>query len=319
MTVTDWDAVAGAEPSRNGTRRIVSADEGCTPYSGDRNWWRESFVGVEMEIGTSGLDSETTSYVNLQPHDPTRPRQATEDWMIRHALNEADAWDDLYTDGDTDDPLPGYQPETTGDYREADPEDPRGDGVYRRDDADSPLTAQIADVVTRNGGRIPVDFSAAVQNEGYARSRDWTVYAPQSNPYHVAAQVTDLLQNADGVSEVNVWVDTESGADHEAELRRSGFGYAFDVVDDSDSEQVERLIREVRWQSGLSYGRRQALDTVPTDAREQAIHSNDGGDGILGDSYETALDSAIRHPGDAWEHCRIDITIHEEATEAYYG
>jgi hypothetical protein len=312
---TDWELVAGDEPSRNGTRRIVTGDEARTPYT-DSSTFRDELLGIDMKIGGQ-YSGDTIQYVSIQPQIPRRARGATgADWLCRLAVDQGD-YDDLYGDGAADDPLPGYQRETTGDYRQADPEDPRGDGVYVRDDADSPLTAEIADVVTREGGRIPVDFAAAVQNEGYARSRDWTVYAPAYNPHHVAAAVTDLLRDTDGVSEVRVHVSDTPASRIARELRANGIGHTFDAYGDAAEEsQTERALRELRWASGLSGGRRRLLEVVPTEARERVQEADF--DDLIAD-YEPQLRTLHRHPGDAWDYHEVSIHIDEDADDPYYG
>jgi len=309
---TDWDLVAGDEPSRNGKRRIVSVDEARTPYT-DSSTYFDQLLGVEMEIGGQ-YNGDTIQYVSLRPQVPKRARGATgTGWLCRLAHEEGD-YDDLYEDGDADDPLPGYQAETTGDYRDADPEDPRGDGVYERDDADSPLTAEIADVVTREGGRIPTDFSAAVQNEGYARSRDWTVYAPAHNPHHVAAAVTDVLRDTDGVSEVRVHVSDKSASRVARSLRATGIGYIFDEGDEDDC--IERSLRELRWESGLPTCRQRLLQEVPTEARER-VQDADFEEKLT--DYQSELRTLHRRPGDAWDYHEVHIHINEEADDPYYG
>lgn len=314
----DWDKVAGGKPSRNGTRRIVTPDEAQTPY-GDSKTFRDEFVGLDMEVGTS-FSSDTITHVNVQPQIPKRARSAAAvGWIARLGVREGDL-DSLYEGTDVDEPLSGYQPETTEDYREADPEDPRGDGVYARDNADSPLTAQIADVVTREGGRIPVDFSAAVQNEGYARSRNWRVYAPESNPYHVAAAVTDLLQDTDGVSEVRVTVENWTAAGIARKLRANGIGFAFDYVDSEEGELIERVLREWRWSSGLPDGQRYMLQAAPTEARQRFRAADFDGDSLRQMSDPTGdLQRLYQHPGDAWDYHEVTIHIDEEAKEAFYG
>jgi len=309
---TDWDKVAGGEPSRNGTRRIVSGDEAQTPYEG-RGWYKDELLGVGMVVGTGGND-DTIGYVSLKPQVPRRALKATgSEWIARLGVAEG-GYDDLHDDGDVDEPLAGYQPETTADYREANPEDPRGDGVYARDSSDDPLTAQIADVVTREGGRIPVDFSAAVQNEGYARSRDWRVYAPGRNPYHVAAAVTDLLQDADGVHTVRVSVADRTAADIADRLRATGIGYVFDR--DEEADLIERALRESRWQSGLPSGRQRVLAAAPGEARERADEA-DWKDKFT--DYESLLGRLAKLPGDAWDYYEVTIHIDEEADKPYYG
>jgi len=309
---TDWELVAGGEPSRNGTRRIVDADEARTAYEDSSTYYGE-LLGIDMEIGTRYGD-DTISYVNIRPQIPKRARGATgTEWLTRLAVDEGD-YDDLYADGAADEPLPGYQSETTEDYRDADPEDPRGDGVYARDSADSSLTAEIADVVTREGGRIPTDFAAAVQNEGYARSRDWTVYAPAHNPHHVAAAVTDLLREADGVTEVRVSVSERAASEIARDLRATGIGYAFDR--DEESDLIERSLRELRWESGLPVGRYWALQAVQSEARER-VQDTDYDD-KLGD-YNSELRTLGQRPGDAWDYHEVTVHINEDAEEPYYG
>jgi len=311
---TDWELVAGGEPSRNGTRRIVSTDEARTPYT-DSSTYYDELLGIEMEIGTQ-YDGDTIQYANIKPQIPRRARGATgPKWLCRLAVDQGD-YVDLYADGDADDPLPSYQRETTADYREADPEDPRGDGVYVRDDADSPLTAEIADVVTREGGRIPVDFSAAVQNEGYARSRDWTVYAPAHNPYHVAAAVTDLLRDTDGVSEVRVHVSDKPASRIASRLRATGIGHTFETYgEDAEESQIERALRELRWESGLPAGQRRLLQVAPSEARER-FQKADFDDQLT--DYESQLRTLHRRPGDAWDYHEVSIHINEEADDPYY-
>jgi hypothetical protein len=308
---TDWDLVAGDEPGRNGTRRIVD-DDARTTYKDSGTYYDELF-GIDMEIGSRYSD-DTITYVNVCPQSPKRARRATgTGWIARLAVGEGD-YDALYADGDADDPLPGYQAETTGDYRDTDPEDPRGDGVYVRDDADSALTAEIADVVTREGGRIPVEFSAVVQNEGYARSRKWRVYAPAHNPYHVAAAVTDLLRDADGVSEVHVHVSDKSASQIAQRLRATGIGFIFDR--DNEADCIERSLRELRWESGLPAAQQRILQAVPSEARERAQEADF--DDQLTD-YDSQLRTLHQRPGDAWGYHEVNIRINEEAADPYYG
>jgi len=313
---TDWDLVAGGKPSRNGTRRIVDTDEARTPYTNGSTHYLE-LLGIDMEIGGK-YNGETITYVNIQPQVPRRARGATSGkWLCRLAVEQGD-YDDLYADGGADDPLPGYQPETTADYRQAHPEDPRGDGVYTRGDAGSPLTAEIADVVTREGGRIPIDFDAAVQNEGYARSRDWTVYAPARNPHRVAAAVTDLLRDTDGVSRVRVHVSDKPASRIASKLRATGIGHTFDHYDGDSKEesQIERVLRELRWESGLPAGRQRMLQVVPSEARKR-VQEADFDDQLT--DYEPKLRTLHRRPGDAWDYHEISVHINEEADDPYYG
>lgn len=305
---SNYSKVAGGEPSRNGTRRIVTPDEATTPYYDDTTF-HDSLVGIDMEIGTSFNDN-SISYVNIKPQVPKRGgRAATNEWLMRLAVRESDALERPKLGVNASEPLDGYQPETTEDYRQADPEDPRGSGGYERDHLESPLTEQIADIVTRNGGRIPVNFSATVQNEGYARSRDWTVYAPGQNPYHVAAAVMDLLQDADGVSNVNVHVAEKTGAEMAQHLRATRFAYEFNTDED---DLVEYGIRMLRWEHGLPASQRRALKAIPSEARERIQTARQHGK--LGDKiYNTNLKRAGQHPGDAWDYYEVEIHIDEEA------
>jgi hypothetical protein len=308
---TDWDLVAGGEPSRNGTRRIVTPDEAQTPYT-DSTIYYDQLLGIDMEIGTRYND-DTIQYVNIRPQTPRRAGGATgTEWLCRLAVDQGD-YDDLYEDGDVDDPLPGYNRETTEDHREADPEDPRGDGGYVRDNADSPLTTQLADVVTREGGRIPIDFSAAVQNEGYARSRTWAVYAPAHNPYHVAAAVTDLLRDSEGVGEVRVHVSDKPASKIAYDLRMTGIGYTFDR--DAGDDLIERLLRELRWASGLPVGRRRILQAVQSEANER-VQEADFDDKLT--DPESKLRTLQQRPGDAWDYHKVTIRIDEAADDPYY-
>lgn len=312
----DWDVLAGEPPARNGSRKLVTMDESTTPYYGDRGGSTDyDFLGVTVSVGTSWT-SDTIGNVRIKPRIPGRPgRAAIRDGYLRIALEESGGYD-LYDDGDATEPLAGYQAETTGDYRQASPEDPRGDGVYARDGADSPLTAEIANIVTREGGRIPVDFSAHVQNEGYARARDWTVYAPGHNPYHVAAAVTDLLQDSDGVSDVRVSVSDQTAAEIARDLRSDGIGYVFDP--ETESDLIERALRELRWQWGLPTGRSRALDVDPCEAHYR-LKNAEFEDHAIGPDYEALIKTLARHPGDAWDYHEISIHIDEEAEEAYHG
>jgi len=312
---TDWDLVAGDEPGRNGTRRIVDSDDAQTAYR-DSGTYRDELLGIDMEIGSRFSDN-TITYVNVCPQSPKRARRATgTGWIARLAVEEGD-YGALYAAGDADDPLPGYRAETTADYRDADPEDPRGDGVYLRDDADSALTAKIADVVTREGGRIPVEFSAAVQNEGYARSRRWRVYAPAHNPHHVAAAVTDLLRDADGVSEVRVNVSDKSASQIAQRLRATGIGHTFDSYgDESEDDCIERALRELRWESGLPAAQQRILQAVPSEARER-YQATDFDDQLT--DYDSQLHTLHQRPGDAWDYHEVNIRIDEEAADPYYG
>jgi hypothetical protein len=309
---TDWDLVAGGEPSRNGTRRIVTLDEARTPYTDSTTYYDELF-GIDMEIGTR-YNGDTIQYVAIRPQIPGRARSAAgTKWLCRLAVDQGD-YDDLYGDGSVDDPLPGYKRETTEDHREADPEDPSGDGGYVRDHADSPLTTQLADVVTREGGRIPIDFSAAVQNEGYARSRTWTVYAPAHNPYHVAAAVTDLLRDTEGVTEARVHVSDKPASKIAHDLRMTGIGYTFDR--DAEDDLIERELRELRWASGLPVGQRRILQAVPSEASER-VQEADFDDKLT--DHESKLGTLQQRPGDAWDYHRVAIRIDEAADDPYYA
>jgi len=231
----------------------------------------------------------------------------------------AEAGVEVLTDGGEDEvtsenPLDGYEAETTEDYRSADADKHGGDGEYRLDHRKGSLTESIADIVTRQGGRIPTDFGADVQNEGYARERSWRVYAPSDNPYHVAAAVNDLLLDSDGVDEVNVHVNTETGADIEGKLRMTRFNYAFE---EDQKELMEKRLRHSRWESGIE--ERDRPDTEESEAhkivREQieAEESEDSMTIFDVNKIKGQLRALYQHPGDAWDHCEIRIQIHEEA------
>jgi len=314
-SATDYDKVAGEPPTRSGKRRFVTSDDARTAYTSDEpGSFDDELAGVNLTAQRSGFNGDTIARASLEPHDPKRPRSAAHiDWLMRTALDESEGYD-LHADGEVSDPLLGYEAETTEDYRAADPENPRGDGGYIRDRTDSPLTRQIAELVTRGNGRIPRGFSAHVQNEGYARSRDWTVYAPAPNPYHVAAAVMDLLQEADDVGNVDIHVADETAAEIEQHLRSTMFGYALD-----DEEMVERALRELRWASGLSQGRCRALEVNPSQAREQLVQKGFVGFPDDGDKTEKRASKLRQLPGDAWDYHKVTIHIHEEAEQPYYG
>jgi hypothetical protein len=311
----DFSVVAGEPPKRNGERVLVTSDETVTPYTGDRLASHTGeLCGLSVKAETS-FSSDIIKNVRITPTDPSRPRSAAgHNWLMRTALQESPDEYDLWDRTDPMAPLEGYQPETTADYRQADPEDPRGDGVYARDKSDSPLTSELATIITRNNGRIPVNFSAAVQNEGYSRSRDWTAYAPGHNPYHVAAAVTDLLHDTDGISNFYVHVGDKTAEDIATDLRSSRFGHVYALEDEA---QMDRVIRELRWQSGLPYGRLRALDAAPSQARHVLEWHLDRD--RLKDSHQTRVRKLADHPGDVWDYHRVDIHVIEEATEPHYG
>jgi len=243
----------------------------------------------------------------------------------------------LVTDGgvedatDVDEPLDGYESETTGDYRQALDDPDAGDGYY---DVQGELTHEIADLVTRLGGRIPVDMQAREQNEGYARELQWTVYAPASNPHHIAAEAIDLLEEHDDVDEHDIYIEGESAADAADHLRSTGLNYVFDRED--ESEQIERVLRELRWESGLDRDAQQALVDEPSSARERVETSDrlarpkgllgddpaEDEDGVSTNAREQALeriDRIARHPGDAWAYREITIVAHQEADDPHWG
>ncbi|MFB6179574.1 MAG: hypothetical protein ABEI77_07625 [Halorientalis sp.] len=212
-------------------------------------------------------------------------------------------------------PLDGYERETTEDYRRADAGVEAGDGIYLTDEDLDPLTDEIARVVTRAGGRIPLDFGADTHNDGGARMRTWTVYAPAPNPYHVAAAVTDLLLDADHVDGQDVRVVSETAADLESELRSDSFGYRFE---NDEQDLVEKLLREFRWASGLSDEQRKELNENPSEART-ILRERDGDDFVMEDNTDALIERIGPHPGDAWDYHKVYVEAHETAEEEYHG
>jgi hypothetical protein len=293
--------------------KLITTDEARTPFNpGSGSNFHEQLVGLDIEVNGSYSDNEVRC-VWIEPQSPTSHSVVGMNWALRAAVTEG-GYADLYDDGGSvDDPLPYYEHETTEDYRDTNPENPHGDGSYVRDGTDSPLTEQIANISTRNGGRIPTEFRAHVQNEGYARSRKWIVYAPASNPYHIAASVTDLLRNAKGVSSVDVEVNTETGAKIARRLKTTGFGDAFDNNEEDDL--LTRAIRELRWRSGLPRGPERSLTAARSEAGLRLAEYNF--DSPLG-GYEEEIRRAANHPGDAWSYCKVVIRADEEATDPVY-
>jgi hypothetical protein len=217
----------------------------------------------------------------------------------------------------TNEPLEGYEAETTGDYREADGSTPQGDGVYKRDYEGESLTEEIAQLVTRQGGRIPADFRARTQNEGYARSRMWTVYAPESNPYHIAADVTDLLREA-GIDDPAVHVETETPRDAAQHLRMTRLNY---TVDKDEEDLLDEYLRQIRWMGGLGREARREIHEDADSAWSEIADEDDGrlADGNADDRTRTRIHRIANTPGDAWECCHVSISIHEDADNPYYG
>lgn len=192
----EWSV--GEPPSRNGTRRIVPRGEGETPYRGDQ-FGNPKFdvLGMEFEAGHTSSDDKI-SWLSGKPKSPTRLREVSGiQWLMEIALEETTDYVDRRR-STADEPLDGYQPETTADYREAHPQRGGSDGGYTLDQKSISLTEEIAKIVTGEGGGIPCGFTGTAQNEGYARNRRWTVYAPGENPYHIAAAVMDKLRELPG-------------------------------------------------------------------------------------------------------------------------
>jgi len=310
----NYDKAAGEPPNRNGSRRLITTDEAQTPYHGQI--YRDELTGVTLKTRSS-FQEDVIQFLTVEPHDPSRPsRAASTDWLLRLAIQEDGGIDLGDTESpDVDTPLPGYTAETTEDYRDASPEDPRGDGVYRRDYTEGSLTEQIADIVTRNGGRLPRDFSASVQNEGYARSRDWTVYAPGQNPYHIAAAITDLLEDADGISSNTVHVDNRTPREKASALRADRVGYVFSP---DEEDLIERFLQEIRWEAGLPSVSRRALIVTPSEAAKR-VETGDFSELITEDRIEERIRDLARAPGDTCDHVEIRITAHEDADSPYYG
>lgn len=75
-------------------------------------------------------------------------------------------------------------------------------------------------------------------------------------------------------------------------------------------------MRELRWISGLPAGKRTALKVVPTEAPKRLDIPH--GFSQDPDMYQEQMQRLSQHPGDAWEHTKIDISLHEEAADPYY-
>jgi len=113
---------------------------------------------------------------------------------------------------------------------------------------------------------------------------------------------------------VNVSVSDDAAADIARRLRATGVGYVFDR--DEESHLIERILRELRWVSGLPAGRQRALKVVSTEARHR-LRLADLDDKMS--DYQGSVTRLAKHPGDAWEYHTVTIQIDEEADQPFYG
>lgn len=225
--------------------------------------------------------------------------------------------------------------ETTDDPRDTGSELLGGDGGYNQDQAGGePITDALARIVTRGGGRIPVGFEAFVQNEGYARSRDWTVYAPASNPYHIAAEVMDYLNDHDAPDAVDVRVEIDT-AEHTANvLRDTNLQWALNSNDPDANERIEEVIEWLRYSSAYS----DFTQAIGEEAMPEIVARLKKGFETADISFDEDGDQdqiyaiSSRNPDelrtnffdltgwahDAWDHCLITVSIHESADNASY-
>lgn len=219
-------------------------------------------------------------------------------------------------------PFPEYEAETTTDATDV-PSVFRasGDGVYNRDSETirgdkTSLTKHIAEITTKHGGRIPVDFSASTQNDGYARLRSWRVYAPSDNPYRIAAEITDKLEETASVDSINVDV-TVSGRELTNRVRRELERITFSESDNSGrvvfEDELNTAMRLIRWFTGVPRADRDAVNNRLEDDVQRLTNNLDG---LYEQSYSDFRDdynAAHNYPGDAQDFTRINIDIHEEA------
>lgn len=244
-----------------------------------------------------------------------------------------DGAETLLADGGEDDPtaepLEGYEPETTGDIAEATiRRASRGDGGYASDSADPSLTQIIAETTVAAGGRIARSFSPSTQNEGYARERTWTVYAPARNPFALASELTERVLERHAETAVDVYVSDQTGRDDLESLMHSRIGHLFE--DDEEALYGEYL-RELRWGRGLDRDDRSALRENPSEGRRRVEERPQPDRGLFGGEEgevgEDPLNDRTRKrlrrlgewPGDALDYHRITVRVHEDADSPYYG
>lgn len=212
----------------------------------------------------------------------------------------------------TNDPIEGYDAETTEDYRHIDnPIIGGGDGIYN-DDVIETLIDEITSLSTKHGGRVPTTLTT-IENDGHIRHAKWTVYAPADNPYHLAAALQDILNTTDEIKDGHVEVG-ETGRQKEATLVRQYQTEMFglDIDDETASDIVSKLTRIIRWGHG-----------VEDDAEKIEIESwlkANAPDDILNphsdrwdQNHYRAHEACCRHAGDAWDHVKIDISWTQEA------
>lgn len=232
------------------------------------------------------------------------------------------------TDGILTEQYPEYNAQTTQDPRRADIESLADDGGYARDKSTTslsdmkPLTKQIANFTTNNGGRISTDFRAGVQSEGYQRTRRWRVYAPTSNPFVIAAGITDILNDADGIDGINV------------EVNKSGIEYSREVIpritrvirqDDEDTvpdDVSNKILRLLQWGDGLDgedYAKR--ADPV-AEILSERIASDNPREALFNatdDDFRRKYDALGNYPGDAIRYTVVTIEVFEAAEDPFFG
>ena len=205
-----------------------------------------------------------------------------------------------------------YTAETTADHRNTSDARKGGDGVYQHDhdrDAED-WNSELAALVTKANGRIPVDFREHIQNEGYARTRTWSVYAHPMNRYRVAADIRDLFRDKPEVEDVSVELATETG-------KRMGDRLARKIEretrerEDVDQEVIDRAVEDIRWERGLP---REMIRDLrdPPNAREIIEENTEDTDSLKQDVMNVS-----RHPADAWEYHEIYISVYETADEPF--
>ena len=227
--------------------------------------------------------------------------------------------------------------ETTDDPKQAGEDTLAGDGVYEQDrSAEEPITDGLARIVTREGGRIPIGFEAAVQNEGYARGRDWAVFAPADNPYHLAAAVVDYLNDRDAPDEIDITVERNTAADTAETLRATNLQWALDGDDPATDDRIEEVIEWLRYSSAYSDVKhataedampeivarlREGFDTLDISFDEDDEEEADEIDPISSrdpEKLRSRFFDLTGWPHDAWDYRLVTISIHEAADDPTY-
>jgi hypothetical protein len=193
------------------------------------------------------------------------------------------------------------------DYRTETTEDCHGDIETASTSQTDNLTEQLASTVTRAGGRIPIDLEPDSTSKPQQREREWVVYAPAPNPYHVVADITDLLIEADEIARFNVNIDRTVPISLADRIRATR---VFDAFETGEDQKMEQYFRHLRWNSGVDSDQEgeesmhAATDIAPdvlVTQVEQAIQDRAGRTDLL-----EQLDTT---PGDAWEYQPIHITV----------